>query len=122
MARFWGCRRVHNCSTTCPTLLFLHNLLPATHGSINGPTWSIALEMQFYVFMAFAMPWMARRRLWVVAATLILTAVAYRYALTLWLVPGQADTNLQMVYTSELPGTLDQFGCGIVLGPGLRAW
>src|SRR5690606_25414838 len=27
--------------------LFLHNLHPSTYGSINGPNWSVALEMQF---------------------------------------------------------------------------
>lgn len=32
-------------------LLFIHNWFPATHGSINGVNWSIALEMQFYVVL-----------------------------------------------------------------------
>jgi peptidoglycan/LPS O-acetylase OafA/YrhL len=43
--------------------LFLHNLSPATHGSINGPNWSVALEMQFYAAMALATPLLARATL-----------------------------------------------------------
>ena len=42
--------------------LFLHNLLADTHGSINGPNWSVALEMQFYLLMLLAGPWLVRQR------------------------------------------------------------
>ena len=45
-------------------LLFIHNWFPPTHGSINGPNWSVALEMQFYLLAALSAPWLARARLW----------------------------------------------------------
>lgn len=95
--------------------LMLHNLHPDTHGSINGPSWSIGLEMQFYVLLILAIPWLARQRLTVVAGVLCGVTWLYRYAVTLWLPPDTAPILLQVVYTTQLPGTLDQFGCGIML-------
>jgi peptidoglycan/LPS O-acetylase OafA/YrhL len=111
----WGVQFTHYLSH----LLFLHNLYPDTHGSINGPTWSIGLEMQFYLFIALVMPWMARQRIWVVGSVLLLTAWAYRYVMTLVFVPTVASPTLQVIYTSQLPGTLDEFGFGIVLALAL---
>jgi peptidoglycan/LPS O-acetylase OafA/YrhL len=32
-------------------LLFIHNIFPSTHGSINGVNWSLATEMQFYLLI-----------------------------------------------------------------------
>ena len=37
-----------------------NNLYHSTHGFINGPSWSVALEMQFYLTMVLAAPWLAR--------------------------------------------------------------
>ena len=41
-------------------LLFLHNLHPWLHGAINGPNWSVAAEMQFYVLAIAAVPLLSR--------------------------------------------------------------
>ena len=41
-------------------LLFLHNLHPWLHGSINGANWSVAAEMQFYVLAIAAVPLLSR--------------------------------------------------------------
>jgi len=41
-------------------LLFLHNLHPSLHGAINGPNWSVAAEMQFYVLVIVAVPLLSR--------------------------------------------------------------
>ena len=49
-------------------LLFLHNLHPSLHGAINGPNWSVAAEMQFYVLVIVAVPLLSRMDLrWLVA-------------------------------------------------------
>lgn len=95
--------------------LFVHNLHPSTHGAINGPSWSIALEMQFYVALVIAIPWLVERSTGKLAA-LMLVSWAYRYLTTLALEPGVAAPILQVIYASQLPGTLDEFGMGIALG------
>ncbi|HWS74038.1 MAG TPA: acyltransferase [Quisquiliibacterium sp.] len=95
--------------------LFLHNLHPNTHGSINGPNWSVALEMQFYAAMMFAAPWLARSTPLRVLPALVLLAWAWRAAVAWFVGPGVDHAHLLHVYSSQLPGTLDAFGFGIVL-------
>jgi peptidoglycan/LPS O-acetylase OafA/YrhL len=75
-------------------VFFVQNLWPHTSGSINGPNWSVALEVQFYLLIA---------------------ALAWRYATTLIWPPGHSDTTTQRVMSTYLPGTLDQFAMGVVL-------
>jgi peptidoglycan/LPS O-acetylase OafA/YrhL len=94
---------------------FLHNLHPATHGAINGPSWSIALEMQFYLLIALAVPWLIRQKPWSVVIGMTLIAWMYRWATTKIWVPGQDVPVIQMIYATQLPGTLDAFAFGIAL-------
>ncbi len=95
--------------------LFVHNLHPTTHGSINGPNWSVALEMQFYAAMMLAAPWMARRAPLRLLAGLILMAWAWRAAVV-WIVSASEENAHRLhVFSSQLPGTLDAFGVGIAL-------
>lgn len=94
---------------------FFHNLFPATHGSINGPNWSLGLEMQFYLFIALVIPWLARWRPVSLLLVAITVGVAYRWLCTLALPPGIATPAVQQVYVLQLPGTIDQFACGIAL-------
>ncbi len=96
-------------------LFFIHNLAPSTSGSINGPNWSVALEVQFYVLIAFATPWLARTAWWRVLLVWVAVAFAWRYGTTLIWTPGQSDPNTQRVAATQLPGTLDQFVVGICL-------
>lgn len=96
-------------------LFFVHNLHPGTHGSINGPTWSVALEMQFYLAMLLAMPWLARRGIAGLLAALVGLALAWRFAVTLMLPVGASNTMVQFVALTQLPGVLDEFGFGIAL-------
>jgi peptidoglycan/LPS O-acetylase OafA/YrhL len=95
--------------------LFLHNLLPGTHGSINGVTWSLGLEMQFYVAMVFATPWLVRIR--ARTALLVLVSIALVYRVVVFHIPMSGDnlTHKRFIFLTQLPGTLDAFGIGIAL-------
>lgn len=95
--------------------LFVHNLHPVTHGAINGPSWSIALEMQFYLLMVLVVPWLVRQSPWRVVVGCVAVSWVYRYATTLVWVPGRDVPIVQMIYATQLPGTLDNFAFGIVL-------
>ncbi len=96
--------------------LFVHNLHAQTAYSINGPNWSIGLEMQFYLLILLLTPWLARVAIWRMLFCLVTVAWCYRYGITWVLPPGQAAPYLQQVYTVQLPGTLDQFALGMALG------
>ena len=96
-------------------LLFVHNVWPDTHGSINGPNWSVALEMQFYALMFFAAPWLSRTS-WVnVLIVWASVAVAWRFGTILVWPAGSVSPHVQMIASTQLPGVLDQFAAGIAL-------
>ncbi|MEO8122264.1 MAG: acyltransferase [Rhodoferax sp.] len=96
--------------------LFLQNLSPYTHGVINGVTWSLALEMQFYVALVFGIGLLLKLGAWRALLLLVGLSLAWRFGTTFVLTPGEADPHMQVIYTTQLPGTLDAFGMGIVLG------
>ncbi len=95
--------------------LFIHNIFEPTSRSINSPSWSIGVEMQFYLLILLTAPWLARAVIWKVLLVWVGTAVAWRYGTTLVLPPGASDSYHQLLATSQLPATLDAFGFGIVL-------
>lgn len=95
--------------------LFIQNLSHHTHGVINGVTWSLALEMQFYVLMIMSIGFWLRLGALRSGCVLVLIAWSWRYGTTIFLPPGVAMAHLQVIYTSQLPGTMDAFGVGIVL-------
>lgn len=101
-------------------LAFVHNLSSEYHGSLNAPNWSVGLEMQFYVLMALITPWLARNSPLKIYLLLATIALGWRYASTLVLPPGAASPIVQFIYSSQLPGTLDEFASGIVLAKLLR--
>lgn len=94
---------------------FVHNLWHETHGSINSPNWSVGLEMQFYVLIAIATPWIARSPLWKVFVVWASIGLAWRFGSTLVFPPGNSNPMLQFIYASQLPGTLDEFVFGICI-------
>jgi peptidoglycan/LPS O-acetylase OafA/YrhL len=94
-------------------LAFVHNFWPATFGSIDGPNWSLAIEMQFYLAVALLVPWIDRTPAWRIALGGVAIAWAWRAAATLAFPP--TDGWHLFVRTSQFPGTLDEFAAGIVL-------
>lgn len=95
--------------------LFLQNLSHHTHGVINGVTWSLALEMQFYVALVLSIGLWLRLGAWRSLLVWVLLAWSWRYGSTWVLTPGVAVPHLQVIYTTQLPGTLDAFGMGMAL-------
>jgi peptidoglycan/LPS O-acetylase OafA/YrhL len=101
-------------------LLFLHNLNHETYGTLNGPNWSVALEMQFYLAILLATPWLARLNPWRMLLGAVLFSALYRWVTTLWLPPGASVIHEQHVAAIQLPGVLDHFAMGIFLARAVR--
>lgn len=106
-------------------LFFVQNLHHGWHGAINGPSWSVALEMQFYLLVLCITPWLARARLVPALAGVLALAAVYRLLSTLALPPGQSTVQQQFAYLTQLPGVLDMFMLGgalaVVLHHGAKA-
>lgn len=100
-------------------LLFVHNWFFDWNGSINGPNWSLGTEMQFYVLMLLAAPWLAKARPWRIALAFIAIAWTWRWGAFALLLPGPLD-RAYMAQT-QLPGMLDEFAMGLLLARFVRA-
>jgi len=94
-------------------LFFVHNLHPATHGSIDGPNWSVGLEMQFYLAILFFGSWIVRTAAWKILTIWCATALLWRFAAAIFF--AGKDAHVIHVATSQLPGVLDNFAFGIGL-------
>jgi peptidoglycan/LPS O-acetylase OafA/YrhL len=91
-------------------LAFVHNLYPVTHGSIDGPNWSIALEVQFYLFFMLIAPWLLRRAGLVHLVAALLLGTLFRLLTSSAIGPGQQ--TLQFIYATQLPGVIGHFALG----------
>ena len=97
-------------------LTFTHNWWHRTIGSINGPNWSLAVEMQFYVLMLLSVPWLRRVKPYAVLAGAIAVSWMWRadaYARLHGL--SRDGVNLTWSRIMQVPGMLDLFGFGIAL-------
>jgi len=95
-------------------LTFTHAFSTITHGAIDGPNWSLGIEMQFYLAMALLIGWIDRTPAWRIALYGVVVSWAWRAAM-LFLYGGGADAFPVFVKVVQLPGQLDEFAAGIVL-------
>lgn len=99
-------------------LAFVHNLFLPTFGSINGPNWSLGTEMQFYLLVALAGPWLRTTRPWAFVALFFAIAWAWRFGAWSFTIPGSFDTAYYA--QTQLPGMLDAFAIGLLLARFVR--
>jgi peptidoglycan/LPS O-acetylase OafA/YrhL len=95
---------------------FTHNLFTDTQGSINGPNWSLGVEMQFYLLILLSGPLIRRIHPLTVLAFCIGLSWVYRawvFATTCGEV--QNGVNLTWFGLCQVPGALDEFGFGVAL-------
>jgi len=94
-------------------IFFFHNWHPATIGSINGPNWSLGVEMQFYLIVMLAAGWLSQVRPWVLVMTCALISWSWRAsAYAIFHDQIRFGSNLTWVYTSQVFGMLDLFAWG----------
>ena len=95
-------------------VFFIHNLSTNYMGALNGPTWTIAIEMQFYIFMAIVFKWLPLHRPVLVCASFIMIALAWRTGAWYTFDPS-LDFWHRMTRVEQLPGRLDAFGLGCAI-------
>lgn len=108
----------HPWLTLLAHLSFVHNLFPSTHGAINGPSWTLGLEMQFYLLLAaLASVWWWRRGAWIALCAALGIAVAWRLACLNYAqqLPPELAGQASFQLATQLPGVLDGFAGGVML-------
>ncbi len=94
----------------------IHNWSIAAHDSIDGPNWTLAFEMQFYLLVWVLMPLLARMRWqWLLAAVLVIT-FGWRAAVFAIAESEGFELSWKFIYAVQVPGMLDQLGFGMILG------
>lgn len=99
-------------------LFFIHNWFPETALSLNGVTWSLGIEMQFYLLAFLCVPaWARIRRTGLIASYLLLLfgVLGYRFVAWYWLRSvGAADATISHAL-SQVPALLDSFALGALI-------
>ncbi len=96
-------------------IFLIHNLHPTTHGSLNGPNWSVAAEMQFYIVVCILMPWLVRIKILWLLGFGILCAILCRTILNavVWYW-GKSDFT-HILYSTQVPMMADMFAYGMAV-------
>lgn len=97
-------------------LLFVHNLDANTFSTINGPNWTVAVEMQFYILIMIAIPYLVCLHPLVILLGCIIVSWVWR-ALSFLILCGNETCNAGIIFIPfvQLLGCLDEFGFGIFL-------
>ena len=96
--------------------LFIHNFFLEHQGGINGVNWSLAAEMQFYLLILLAAPWLRHARWWVILLAGVGIAWTWRsIAFATIDITGSWGVFPLFMAATQLPGMLDEFAFGILL-------
>ncbi len=94
---------------------FLYNFDFRHSGIINSPNWSLTVEIQFYILIVFIIPFLRRANPFLVLASSLLIAAAWRAA-CYWAWKDSPDKIFALFfYTTQLPGMIDSFAMGFVI-------
>ncbi|ANR80894.1 hypothetical protein BBB57_23175 [Kosakonia sacchari] len=94
-------------------LFFTHSFRPEFHGSINGAYWTLGIEFFFYILMALSYRIIKNDNLiyYYLAAWVIISWV-WR---VIFFYYGNPQQIIMFISTTQLPGMLDEFACGILV-------
>lgn len=100
---------------------FYHNLNTDWAGAINGPNWSVAVEVQFYLLILVLAPVLRTCRWWLIPLVAVPVAWAWRYGAVVAVpIDPVVGPYFRFWASTQLPGTLDQFAAGILLARFMR--
>lgn len=95
-------------------LAFIHSWFYKTHGSIDGPNWSVAVEMQFYVVAMLLCPALSKVKPWKILFWGIVLAWVSRFLALSWTLH-RDNPYRTFVFATQVPGMADEFAFGIFL-------
>lgn len=97
-------------------ILFIHNINPNFHSAINGPNWSVGVEMQFYLLIMITIRFLVRMHPAKILIYCIMMSWTWRTLVFLmYCQDGDCNTYKLFFLSTQLIGCLDEFGFGICL-------
>ena len=100
-------------------LFFINGFFPEFYSTINPVTWSISIEMAFYLLLPIVWIVFAKKNMkkfFTVFSVLVFLSFLYRVFLFYYFQENpEIDSHLKIIYSEQLWGRLDQFFIGIVL-------
>lgn len=95
---------------------FYHTYSSDTFSSINGVNWTIAIEMQFYLFVLLFAPLISRLNPAIIIVPAIIMAWPWRYYAFSHVDPLDTLRIYHIfIHATQLPGTIDEFAFGMTL-------
>lgn len=112
----WSLLNIDNWYNIIAHLLFVHNLFPEFHRSINAPNWTLGMEAQFYLLLIIIIPYVNYKNLKYFIAGAFSIAFIWRTAV-FFLVPKNLPSTVDTTFmlATQLPGMLDFFACGMFI-------
>lgn len=96
-------------------LLFIHNIYPETHNTINAPNWTVGVEMQFYLLVMLTIRLITRLHPGLILLGCVIISWLWR-AMVIWNCQAMGcDTFGKFFLSGQIIGQLDEFGFGIFL-------
>lgn len=95
--------------------LFIHHMDWNTRGSINGPNWSVGIEMQFYLLILITASWIRTVSPWKLLGICLLISWVWRGVAFFIAHSNDLSVFHHFAISVQLPGVLDEFAYGVLL-------
>ncbi len=100
-------------------LFFVNGFFPQFYSTINPVTWSISIEMAFYILLPVVWLIVAKKNMkkfFTIFSVLVCASFLYRTFLFYYFQENpEIDFHLKIIYSEQLWGRIDQFFIGIIL-------
>ena len=122
---FWGMKTdfseitLWNITDLFSHLFFVNGFFPEFYSTINPVTWSISIEMAFYILLPVVWIVFAKKNMkkfFTIFSVLVVCSFFYRAFLFYYFQEhSEINAHLKIIYSEQLWGRLDQFFVGIIL-------
>ncbi len=122
---FWGIQTdfseitLFNITDLFSHIFFFNGFFPQFYSTINPVTWSISIEMAFYIVLPMVWIIYAKKNMkkfFTLFSVLVFLSFLYRAFLFYYFQENpEIDSHLKIIYSEQLWGRLDQFFIGIIL-------
>lgn len=96
-------------------ILFIHNLWPSTHGTINGALWTMGVIVQFYFISKPLYLLVKRYHIYIVGIAVAVSVLSKFITFHFILIPSEQSGIYYFIYGRQLWSAIDNFALGMYL-------